>query len=125
MPTYEYECETCGETFDVFQSIKARPLRKAECSKCGKVRSVRRLIGSGAAVLFKGSGFYETDYRSKSYTNAAKAERDKSSKPSSDNGKSSDSTGAASSDTEASSKNKGGPEKTGSKSGKSKTAGKS
>jgi putative FmdB family regulatory protein len=61
MPTYEYECDDCGHTFEKFQSITARPLRK--CPKCGG--AVRRLIGTGAGVIFKGSGFYETDYKRK------------------------------------------------------------
>lgn len=74
MPTYEYQCEECGSVFDVFQSIKAQPLRKADCETCGEKRKVRRLIGTGGAVIFKGSGFYQTDYRSESYKKAAKAE---------------------------------------------------
>jgi len=61
MPTYDYECLACSHTFEKFQSIKARPLRK--CPECGG--RVRRLIGMGAAVIFKGSGFYETDYKRK------------------------------------------------------------
>ena len=59
MPTYEYECEKCGECFERYQSITARPLRK--CPKCGG--KVRRKIGAGGGVIFRGSGFYETDYR--------------------------------------------------------------
>ncbi|MBN2563842.1 MAG: zinc ribbon domain-containing protein [Phycisphaerae bacterium] len=90
MPTYEYECRTCGETFDVFQSIKASPMRRAQCPACGGVRPVRRLVGTGGAILFKGSGFYETDYRSESYKKAAKAESGTVAKTSSDDGKSSD-----------------------------------
>lgn len=74
MPTYEYQCKKCGATFDVFQSIKASPLRKAECETCGSKQPVRRLIGTGGALLFKGSGFYQTDYRSKSYHDKAKSE---------------------------------------------------
>ncbi len=70
MPTYEYECEKCGITFERFQSIKAEPIKK--CPECGA--SVRRLISAGAAVIFKGSGFYATDYRSESYKKAAKKE---------------------------------------------------
>lgn len=77
MPTYEYECNKCGSIIDVFQSIKAAPLRKADCERCGKKQPVKRLIGTGGAVLFKGSGFYQTDYRSESYSKAAKAESDK------------------------------------------------
>lgn len=72
MPTYEYACDGCGHQFEEFQSITAKPLRK--CPACGKPR-LRRLIGVGAGVLFKGSGFYETDYRSESYKKAAEAEK--------------------------------------------------
>jgi putative FmdB family regulatory protein len=72
MPTYEYICEDCGYEFEQFQTIKARPLRK--CPQCGEA-SLRRLIGVGAGIIFKGSGFYETDYRSESYKRAA--EKDK------------------------------------------------
>ncbi len=74
MPTYEYECQECGARFDMFQSIKASARRKAECESCGCVRPVRRLIGTGGAVLFKGAGFYQTDYRSEGYKKAAKAD---------------------------------------------------
>jgi putative FmdB family regulatory protein len=85
MPTYEYQCSDCGHQFEEFQSITASPLRK--CPECGKLR-LKRLIGIGAGVIFKGSGFYETDYRSDSYKKAAEAE----SKSSSDgDGKKSDS----------------------------------
>ena len=72
MPTYEYVCESCGYEFEQFQSIKARPLRK--CPRCGKV-SLKRLIGVGAGIIFKGSGFYQTDYRSESYKKAAESEK--------------------------------------------------
>jgi putative FmdB family regulatory protein len=71
MPTYEYQCADCGFEFEKFQSMTARALRK--CPRCGKL-SLDRLIGAGAGVIFKGSGFYETDYRSESYKNAAKKE---------------------------------------------------
>jgi len=84
MPTYEYECEACSERFEVFQSITAKPLRK--CPECGK-NKVKRLIGTGAGIIFKGSGFYETDYRSDSYKKAEKAEKD-AAKPKSDEKKS-------------------------------------
>ncbi len=73
MPTYEYECQSCGERFELFQSITAPPVRK--CSSCGRMR-VRRLVGTGAGILFKGSGFYLTDYRSESYKQAAKADKE-------------------------------------------------
>src|SRR5262245_16392477 len=71
MPTYEYECEACGHRFEKFQSITAKPEKK--CPKCSKPR-LRRLIGTGGALLFKGSGFYITDYRSDDYKQKAKSE---------------------------------------------------
>jgi putative FmdB family regulatory protein len=77
MPTYEYRCDACQHDFDEFQSIKDAPLKK--CPKCGKPK-LRRVYGSGAAVIFKGSGFYQTDYRSESYKAAAKADQE-SAKP--------------------------------------------
>ena len=70
MPTYEYRCKKCSHRFEVFHSIKDAP--KKICPKC-KGR-VERLIGAGAGLLFKGSGFYITDYRSESYKSAAKSE---------------------------------------------------
>ena len=74
MPTYEYQCEKCDHEFEVFQSIKADPLTDCPKGKCkGKVR---RLIGTGAGIIFKGSGFYETDYRSESYKAGAKKDTD-------------------------------------------------
>lgn len=72
MPTYEYACEACGAQFERLESIKARPLRK--CPKCGR-NKVQRLIGTGAGIIFKGSGFYETDYRSESYKKGADSEK--------------------------------------------------
>lgn len=79
MPTYEYICGNCGYEFEQFQSITAKPLRK--CPECGK-RCLQRLIGSGSGVIFKGPGFYETDYRSESYTKAEKGEKGTSDKDS-------------------------------------------
>jgi len=73
MPTYEYQCDACDHNFDEFQSITEAPLKK--CPECGKPK-LRRVFGTGAAVIFKGSGFYQTDYRSESYKKAAKAEQD-------------------------------------------------
>lgn len=70
MPTYEYECISCGHRFEKFHSISSPPVRR--CPSCGK--KVRRLIGCGGGVIFKGSGFYATDYRSESYKEAAKAD---------------------------------------------------
>ena len=71
MPTYEYECGACGHRFEAFQSMTAAPVRI--CPACKK-RKVRRLIGTGGALIFKGSGFYATDYRSASYKEGAKKE---------------------------------------------------
>ena len=73
MPTYDYECEACDHQFELFQSIKDPVKRK--CPECGKLK-LRRLFGTGAAVVFKGSGFYQTDYRSESYKKGAKADKD-------------------------------------------------
>jgi putative FmdB family regulatory protein len=71
MPTYEYKCDACGNEFERFQSITAVPVKR--CPECGKAK-VRRLIGTGAGLIFKGSGFYITDYRDKSYSDKAKSE---------------------------------------------------
>ena len=78
MPTYEYECEKCRSTFEVFQSMKDEPLAtcpKEQCpqKKWGKGK-VKRQLGTGAGLIFKGSGFYITDYRSEGYKTAAKAD---------------------------------------------------
>jgi len=78
MPTYEYQCDACGHAFDELQSFSEPPLTK--CPQCGK-KKLRRLFGTGAAVLFKGSGFYETDYRSESYKAKAKAESEQATAP--------------------------------------------
>jgi putative FmdB family regulatory protein len=72
MPTYDYLCDDCGHKFELFQSITDSLKRK--CPECGKLK-LRRLFGTGAAVVFKGSGFYETDYRSESYKKGAAAEK--------------------------------------------------
>jgi putative FmdB family regulatory protein len=71
MPTYEYACAACGHQFEEFQSIKAKPL--TTCPECKK-KKVKRLISAGAGFIFKGSGFYITDYRSESYKAAAKSD---------------------------------------------------
>lgn len=81
MPTYEYECEACGHRFEEFQSITAKPLKA--CPEC-KRRKLRRLIGTGSALLFRGSGFYITDYRSSEYQSKAKSESSAASSSSSD-----------------------------------------
>jgi putative FmdB family regulatory protein len=75
MPTYEYECRKCGGVSEVFQSITAHPKRKLDCPTCGERTPVKRLLGAGAGVVFKGSGFYTTDYRSDGYKKAAKADQ--------------------------------------------------
>jgi len=72
MPTYDYVCDACDHSFELFQSIKEDAKRK--CPKCGK-QKLRRLIGPGAAIIFKGSGFYQTDYRTESYKKAAAADK--------------------------------------------------
>lgn len=84
MPTYDYECQACGHSFELFQSISEPTKRK--CPECKK-QKLKRLFGTGAAVVFKGSGFYQTDYRSDSYKKAAAADK-KSSESSSSDGKS-------------------------------------
>jgi putative FmdB family regulatory protein len=71
MPTYEYKCDACGHRFEKFQSMSAAPIRR--CPNCHK-NKVRRLIGTGAGLIFKGSGFYITDYRDASYKEKAKAD---------------------------------------------------
>jgi len=78
MPTYEYHCEKCGKNFDAFQSMKDTPFRVCPKELCRQKKwgkgKVKRLLGAGAGLLFKGSGFYITDYRSKGYNEAAKKE---------------------------------------------------
>ncbi len=100
MPTYDYECEACGHAFEKFQSITASPVRT--CPECGK-RKVRRLIGTGAGIIFKGSGFYQTDYRSESYKKAAEKEKG-AGKDSSEKSGSSDKADKSASKTDASAK---------------------
>ena len=72
MPTYDYKCQACGHEFEKFQSITSPVVRK--CPRCGKIK-VRRLIGTGAGIIFKGSGFYQTDYRSDAYKQSAKNDK--------------------------------------------------
>ena len=85
MPTYEYICEKCGHQFEQFQSISAKPLEICPESACTQKRwgkgRVKRAISGGAGLLFKGSGFYITDYRSENYKQAAKKESSGGSTP--------------------------------------------
>lgn len=79
MPTYDYVCRACGHEFELFQSMTAPVKRK--CPRCGKSK-LERLIGTGAGIIFKGSGFYQTDYRSEGYKKSADADK----KPTADTG---------------------------------------
>jgi putative FmdB family regulatory protein len=81
MPTYDYECGACEHTFEVFQGIND-PVKK-KCPECGK-NKLNRLFGTGAAIVFKGSGFYQTDYRSEGYKKAAEADKKSKSDPKSE-----------------------------------------
>ena len=80
MPTYDYECHDCGHHFEAFQSMSADPL--TNCPECDG--SVQRLLGGGAGFLFKGSGFYQTDYRSSDYKKSAAADKPKADAPKKD-----------------------------------------
>ena len=87
MPTYEYECTKCGKVVEIFQSITEparKRLRKDDPKPCKCSAPVQRRIGTGGGIIFKGSGFYLTDYRSDSYKKAQKAESDASTAKSSD-----------------------------------------
>ena len=95
MPTYDYVCEACNHAFEQFQSISEPELQK--CPACKK-KKLRRLMGTGAALMFKGSGFYITDYRSDSYKKSAAAEKPSGGEGSKSESKKSESKPAASSD---------------------------
>src|SRR4029077_7898303 len=113
MPTYEYQCDACDYNFDEFQSMSDKPLKK--CPKCGKSK-LRRVFGTGAAIIFKGSGFYQTDYRRESYKQGAKAEEAAGTGKSETNG-----TAKSSDTTESNGKIDKGPAKSAGKSSKSTT----
>ena len=100
MPTYDYKCLACDAQFEKFQGITAPPIE--ECPECGG--KVKRLIGAGAGLIFKGSGFYTTDYRSEGYKESAKKDKDKS--DSSDKSKSSDKSEKKEKKTDTSSESK-------------------
>lgn len=72
MPTYDYICTACNHNWEVFQSMSDKPVKK--CPECGKSKAQRR-IGTGGGILFKGSGFYTTDYRSSNYNKSASADK--------------------------------------------------
>src|ERR1700751_4238293 len=78
MPTYEYSCQKCGQNFEAFQSMRDEPFRECPKELCRLAKwghgKVKRLLGTGAGIIFKGSGFYTTDYRTESYKEAAKKE---------------------------------------------------
>ncbi|HEX2958940.1 MAG TPA: FmdB family zinc ribbon protein [Chitinispirillaceae bacterium] len=101
MPTYEYQCEKCGYTFEEFQSITAEPLKN--CKKEGCDGTVKRLFSPGAGFLFKGSGFYITDYRSDSYKKAASGDSGSKSSSSSTSTPSTPASGSSSGSTTSSS----------------------
>lgn len=78
MPTYEYLCDNCGHKFEKFQMMSASLLKK--CPECAKMK-LKRLIGTGAGIIFKGNGFYETDYRSENYKKSQTSEKNNVSSP--------------------------------------------
>ncbi len=92
MPTYDYECDGCGHALEIFQGIND-PVKK-KCPECGK-NKLKRQFGTGAAIVFKGSGFYQTDYRSEGYKKAADADKKASSESSSSDSSDSKSTGSS------------------------------
>ena len=91
MPTYEYQCQKCRKRHEASQSITAKPL--AKCPRCGG--RLKRLLGSGSGFLFKGSGFYTTDYRSKSYQDAKKKDQPPATPPDSSTAKPASATPAS------------------------------
>ena len=107
MPTYEYKCGNCDHLMEAFQSITASPKKK--CPECGKLK-LQRLMGIGAGIIFKGNGFYETDYRSESYKKGAEGEKKATTDTKTDNKKETKKT-----DTKPAAKSENKPKKTESK----------
>ena len=103
MPTYDYVCKNCDHKWELFQSIKANPIRK--CPSCGRLKA-KRMIGPGAGIIFKGSGFYQTDYRSSAYQKAAAADKQAQKKSEGKSDKSSSSEAKSGSDPKSSSDSK-------------------
>ncbi len=103
MPTYDYQCDACDHKFEHYQGINDDKLRR--CPECKKLK-LRRLIGTGAAIVFKGSGFYQTDYRSDSYNKAKAAD-----KPSDSGGSSDSKSSGSKSETKSSGSDKSSPSK--------------
>jgi putative FmdB family regulatory protein len=99
MPTYEYSCQKCGQNFEAFQSMRDEPLRECPKNLCRLPKwghgKVKRLLGTGAGLIFKGSGFYITDYRSDSYKEAAKKEAPSTPAPAEKSTASKETAGAA------------------------------
>ena len=88
MPTYEYRCKSCEHAWEEFQPIKSKPSRK--CPDCGKLKA-ERIISAGGGIIFKGSGFYQTDYRSESWKKGESADKKSRESASGDSKKSGDS----------------------------------
>ncbi len=124
MPTYEYECVKCGHQFDKFQSIVDPPLEICPKDRCGQKRwgkgKVKKVIGAGAGLIFKGSGFYITDYRSDSYKEAAKKESSSANNNSSSGSSGSSGSGGESKGSSTSDKTSKTEKKTASSSGPAK-----
>ena len=99
MPNYDYRCDTCGHEFEVFQRMTDEKL--TDCPVEGCSGPVRRLLGTGAGIIFKGGGFYETDYRSDSYKKAASADKPKTESKSSETKKSDSKTSSSKTSTKS------------------------
>lgn len=108
MPTYDYQCDACDHLFELYQGINDPKKRK--CPECGKLK-LRRLLGTGAAVVFKGSGFYQTDYRSDSYAKAKEADKPSDSKSKGESKSDKKSASSPKSDSSAKSDKKSPPSK--------------